>query len=76
MKKTQLTRQSDLERAIPTPNQQNKKAVGDTIWSEDFSVAETLTVEPTESERKKDLDRFIEIMIAIGEEAQEIVEAK
>ena len=35
--KTQLTRQSDLERVIPTQHQQNKKAVGDTIWSEDFT---------------------------------------
>ncbi len=35
--KTQLTRQSDISKIIPTPPQQNKKAVGDTIWSEDFT---------------------------------------
>jgi glycine dehydrogenase len=41
-----------------------------------FPVAGTLMVEPTESESKEELDRFIEVMIAIREEAQEIIDGK
>ena len=37
-----------------------------------FPVAGTLMVEPTESESKEELDRFIEAMIAIREETREI----
>jgi glycine dehydrogenase len=37
-----------------------------------FPVAGTLMVEPTESESKEELDRFIEAMIAIREEIREI----
>jgi glycine dehydrogenase len=33
-----------------------------------FPVANTLMIEPTESESKRELDRFIDAMIAIGEE--------
>ncbi len=35
--RTQLSQQSDTEHKTATPTQQNKKAVGDTIWSEDFT---------------------------------------
>jgi hypothetical protein len=35
--KTQLSSYSDIDKKIPTPYPQNKKAVGDTIWSEDFT---------------------------------------
>jgi len=41
-----------------------------------FPVAGTLMVEPTESESKEELDRFIEVMIAIRKEAQEIIDGK
>jgi glycine dehydrogenase len=41
-----------------------------------FPVPGTLMVEPTESEPKKELDRFIETMIAIREEIREIEEGK
>ena len=37
-----------------------------------FPVAETLMVEPTESENKAELDRFIEAMISIRREIAEI----
>ena len=59
-----------MKRVIPTPHQQNKKAVSYTIWAKDFNLAGTSMVEPTESESKEELDRFIEVMIAIREEAQ------
>jgi glycine dehydrogenase len=41
-----------------------------------FPVVGTLMVEPTESESKEELDRFIEVMIAVRSEVQEIVEGK
>jgi glycine dehydrogenase len=41
-----------------------------------FPVVGTLMVEPTESESKEELDRFIEVMIAIRKEAQEIIDGK
>ncbi len=41
-----------------------------------FPVAGTLMVEPTESESKEELDRFVETMIAIKEEVIEIIEGK
>ncbi len=41
-----------------------------------FPVANTLMVEPTESENKAELDRFCEAMIAIRKEIQEIAEGK
>jgi len=41
-----------------------------------FPVAGTLMVEPTESEDKNELDRFIEAMISIRKEIQEIEEGK
>ncbi|RPI17827.1 MAG: glycine dehydrogenase (aminomethyl-transferring) [Ignavibacteriae bacterium] len=41
-----------------------------------FPVPGTLMFEPTESEPKKELDRFIEAMIAIREEIREIEEGK
>jgi glycine cleavage system P protein (glycine dehydrogenase) len=41
-----------------------------------FPVAGTLMVEPTESESKEELDRFIEVMIAIRNEVQEIADGK
>lgn len=37
-----------------------------------FPVAGTLMIEPTESEPKEELDRFVEALIAIREEAREI----
>ena len=37
-----------------------------------FPVAGTLMIEPTESESKEELDRFVEAMIAIREETREI----
>jgi len=37
-----------------------------------FPVAGTLMIEPTESENKAELDRFIDAMLAIREEIQEI----
>lgn len=41
-----------------------------------FPVAETLMVEPTESESVQELDRFIEAMISIRKELEEIKEGK
>lgn len=41
-----------------------------------FPVHNTLMVEPTESESKKELDRFIEAMISIHREIMEIAEGK
>ncbi|MEN9444427.1 MAG: aminomethyl-transferring glycine dehydrogenase [Bacteroidota bacterium] len=41
-----------------------------------FPVAGTLMVEPTESESKQELDRFIEVMIAIRAEIREIEEGR
>jgi glycine dehydrogenase len=41
-----------------------------------FPVVGTLMVEPTESESKEELDRFIEVMIAVRSEVQEIVDGK
>jgi glycine dehydrogenase len=41
-----------------------------------FPVAETLMVEPTESENKAELDRFIEAMISIRHEIAEIENGK
>jgi len=41
-----------------------------------FPVANTLMVEPTESENKAELDRFCEAMITIRKEIQEIAEGK
>ncbi|NQX99503.1 MAG: aminomethyl-transferring glycine dehydrogenase subunit GcvPB, partial [Flavobacteriales bacterium] len=41
-----------------------------------FPVAGTLMVEPTESESKEELDRFIEVMVAIRQEVQDIVDGK
>ncbi|KAL9656307.1 hypothetical protein ABK040_007919 [Willaertia magna] len=41
-----------------------------------FPIANTLMVEPTESEDKVELDRFIEAMISIRKEIQEIEEGK
>ena len=38
-----------------------------------FPVADTLMVEPTESESKEELDRFCEAMIAIRKEMEEII---
>ena len=39
-----------------------------------FPVAGTLMIEPTESESKEELDRFIEVMLAIRNEVQDIVD--
>ncbi len=39
-----------------------------------FPVAGTLMVEPTESESKAELDRFIEVMIAIRQEVQDVID--
>ncbi|MGJ4104163.1 aminomethyl-transferring glycine dehydrogenase [Corynebacterium macclintockiae] len=41
-----------------------------------FPVAGTLMVEPTESEDKEELDRFIEAMITIHGEIQEVIDGK
>lgn len=41
-----------------------------------FPVAGTLMVEPTESESKEELDRFIEVMIEIRNEVNEIISGK
>jgi len=38
-----------------------------------FPVAGTLMVEPTESESKEELDRFVEVMIAIRQEVEDII---
>jgi glycine dehydrogenase len=39
-----------------------------------FPVAGTLMVEPTESESREELDRFIEVMIAIRKEVQDVID--
>jgi len=39
-----------------------------------FPVAGTLMVEPTESESKEELDRFVEVMIAIRQEVQDVID--
>ena len=41
-----------------------------------FPVAGTFMIEPTESEPKAELDRFVEAMIAIRKEIQEVVDGK
>ena len=41
-----------------------------------FPVAGTLMVEPTESESKEELDRFVEVMIAIRAEVQDVIDGK
>jgi glycine dehydrogenase len=41
-----------------------------------FPVANTLMVEPTESESKQELDRFIETMVAIKQECEDIKSGK
>ena len=41
-----------------------------------FPVAGTLMVEPTESESKEELDRFVEAMLTIREEIQDIEDGK
>jgi glycine dehydrogenase len=41
-----------------------------------FPVAETLMVEPTESESKEELDRFCDAMIAIREEIREVEDGR
>jgi glycine dehydrogenase len=41
-----------------------------------FPVAGTMMVEPTESESKEELDRFVEAMIAIREEIKEVEDGK
>lgn len=41
-----------------------------------FPVAGTLMVEPTESEPKSELDRFVDAMLSIRKEIQEVVEGK
>lgn len=41
-----------------------------------FPIPATMMVEPTESESKQELDRFIEAMIAIREEIREIEQGK
>lgn len=39
-----------------------------------FPVADTLMIEPTESEAQRELDRFCEAMIAIRQEIEEVIE--
>ena len=41
-----------------------------------FPVAETLMIEPTESEAKRELDRFCDAMISIRQEIQEVADGK
>jgi glycine dehydrogenase len=41
-----------------------------------FPVAGTLMVEPTESESKAELDRFIEVMVAIRKEIEDVITGK
>ena len=41
-----------------------------------FPVHGTLMIEPTESESKAELDRFIEVMLIIREEIEEIITGK
>jgi glycine dehydrogenase len=41
-----------------------------------FPVHDTLMIEPTESEPKSELDRFIDAMIAIRKELQDIIDGK
>ena len=50
--------------------------VGARLATVSFPVAGTLMVEPTESEDKDELDRFIDAMIAIREEIREIEDGK
>ena len=41
-----------------------------------FPVVDTLMIEPTESEGKRELDRFCDAMIEIGEEIAEVEEGR
>lgn len=41
-----------------------------------FPVADTLMIEPTESENKAEIDRFCEAMIAIRQEIEDVVEGR
>jgi len=41
-----------------------------------FPIAGTLMIEPTESESKEELDRFVTALISIREEIREIEEGK
>ncbi|TAK18533.1 MAG: glycine dehydrogenase (aminomethyl-transferring), partial [Acidobacteria bacterium] len=41
-----------------------------------FPVAGTLMVEPTESEPKSELDRFVDAMLAIRQEIQDVIDGK
>lgn len=41
-----------------------------------WPVANTLMIEPTESESKEELDRFVDALIAIREEIREVEEGK
>jgi len=41
-----------------------------------FPVAGTLMVEPTESEPKFELDRFVDAMLAIRQEIQDVIDGK
>ena len=41
-----------------------------------WPVANTLMIEPTESESKEELDRFVEALVSIREEIREIEEGK
>jgi glycine dehydrogenase len=41
-----------------------------------WPVANTLMIEPTESESKEELDRFVDALISIREEIREIEEGK
>ena len=41
-----------------------------------FPIPGTLMVEPTESESKQELDRFIEAMISIRREIQDVIDGK
>lgn len=41
-----------------------------------WPVANTLMIEPTESESKEELDRFVDAMISIREEIREVEEGK
>ena len=41
-----------------------------------FPIADTLMVEPTESENKEELDRFVDAMLGIREEIRAVEEGK
>ena len=41
-----------------------------------FPVVGTMMIEPTESEDKGELDRFVEAMVSIKGEIQEVIEGK